>query len=442
MNGAVLYMKFSYICRTSAFSPVNRLLLTMLLLAMRGAAAGGEVMDVQYASRCYTTSDGLPGMMVECVRQDGDGFIWVAGTSFIARFDGFGFRSYTEGRTPNIGVLTTDLKGRIAAFSNKYIYTLDSRADTVRRTPIPEGYQITDRSSTALPPGYGIFYRKQPRGQALFAIHGDTITEAAHHPDLDALGDEHKAWYDPASKSLYLPLPEGVSVLRGGERVAFHEGLLARAFVWYSDALWAIAQDGFYRLDGDRFVLTTPYQIDRQTGFVTARVDAHGDLLFKDFNTLYRYRDGRVERIFTANAIRDFIVDTEGNIWVATYQGLYNLFRLNFRNYRLADPGDVVRSAVWDPVGKRVLAGSLNGTLVGIDENGAHELRYPDNPYGAAFFDVYPAAADGAVYLPGPGDVLEVRGGHARWMGLPLHDPYASVTPMSGEPMSSQSHAA
>ncbi len=404
----------------------------MLLLALRAAAVPDEVMRVKYASRCYTTSDGLPGMMVEGVRQDGDGFIWTAGTSFIARFDGFGFRSYTEGCTPNIGVLTTDGRGGIAAFSNKYIYTLDTRADTVRRTPIPEGYQITDRSSTSLPPGYGIFYRKQPRRYALFAIHNDTIDETVHHSDLDALGDEHKAWYDPASKSLYLPLADGVSVLCGGERVAFHEGMKARAFVWYSDALWTIAEDGFYRLEGDRFVLVTPYQIDRQTGFVTARVDAHGDLLFKDFNTLYRYRDGLVERIFTANAIRDFIVDTEGNIWVATYQGLYNLFRLNFRNYRLADPGDVVRCAVWDPVGKRVLAGSLNGTLVEIDQNDVHALNYPANPYGAAFFDTYPATANGTVYLPGPGDLLEVFGGHMRWMGLQFHDPYASVTPLPG----------
>ncbi len=396
------------------------------------AAPAADVMHTEYACRRYTTEDGLPGMTVECVRQDGDGFIWTGGSTGLARFDGFGFRSYTEGRTPNIVLLTTDEDGRIMALSHKYIYTPDERTDSMRRRPVPDGYGMTQRLSGALPPGYSIFYIDGYERKALFAIRDTAMVAAAHHPDLDALEDLHKAYYDPAENLLYLPGNEGISVIRDSVRTAFYPGVRARAFVRYEGALWAVAQDGFYRLDGGKFVRVTPYEIDEWTGFVSACDDGRGGILFRDFNTLYRYSGGLVEKIFTANAIRDFLVDAEGNIWVATYQGLYNLFRLNFRNYTLADPDDVVRCAVWDPAGKRILAGSLNGELVEIRDGAISGLSYPANPYGAAFFDTYPAAVGGAVYLPGPGDLLEVRGGRARWMGLPLYDPYTSVTPLPG----------
>ena len=432
MNRVYVCMKFYLpLYNTAKTGVMKRFLSLLAMLCICGPALpNGEGLDVEYASRCYTTDDGLPSILTQCLCQDGQGFIWVGGASGLARFDGFGFKSYLKGRMSNLFHLDTDPQGGIRAFANDCVYTLDTRADTLRRIPFPDGYKLTTLSSEGLPAGYGIFYSGER--QALFAIRDTCIVEVMHHPDIDRLQDNCQAWYDTAAGLLYLPLDNGVSVISAAGQAAFHAGLEARAFAVYQGALWAIAQDGLYRLEGEKFKMMVRNEIDRNTGFVTAAADSDGGLLFKDYNTLYRYRDGRVETIFTANAIRDIMVDSEGNIWVATYHGLYNLFRLQFRNYTPRDGNDMVKCVVHDPAQERVVAGTLNGTLFEIRGQTVRELRYPENPYGAAFFDSYPAAFDGAVYLPGPGDVLQLKGGEGRWMSMPFHDPYQYIVPQPG----------
>ena len=66
--------------------------------------------------RKYTVDDGLPGNEIYDIIQDSKGFIWVATSNGVARFDGNRFEKFTvENGLPDNEILkiTEDFKGRI-----------------------------------------------------------------------------------------------------------------------------------------------------------------------------------------------------------------------------------------------------------------------------------------------------------------------------------------
>ena len=93
------------------------------------------------------------------------------------------------------------------------------------------------------------------------------------------------------------------------------------------------------------------------------------------------------------NLIRQMFIDREGNIWLATYQGVYNFFQLNFMNHTLTDHNDILRAIDTAP-GGLLTVGTLNGKLLGgptarelrslayprSDDNFFHPLRSPHRP--------------------------------------------------------------
>ncbi|WP_291528501.1 sensor histidine kinase, partial [Bacteroides sp. UBA939] len=114
------------------------------------------------------------------------------------------------------------------------------------------------------------------------------------------------------------------------------------------------------------------------------------------------------------------IIDNENNLWVVTYQGLFNLFERNFLTYKLPEATDAVRTVFRHPEKDAVIAGTLQGKIFEIDsKGGSREVPYPPNPYGTAFFFDHSAVTDGVMYLPGPGDILKIGKREKRWMNLP-----------------------
>jgi hypothetical protein len=386
-------------------------------------ATAEDLLRAEYSSRRYTTQDGLPSLLTQCLYQDERGFIWVASTSGLACFDGFGFKTYLKGKFANLYHLDENEAGEVRTFSNKYMYIFDNQADTLRKTKLSDTYFLTVHSSHGLPPGYGIFYTKNETEQALFAIRDTGLVKIMEHEDLNQLDDEDaRAHYDVKRNLLYLTLKEGISVISGEKgRVAFHKGILARFFIQYQGNLWVIAMDGLYRfLENGQLELVIRHEIEESSGNVVAHVNADGSLLFTDYSTLYRYENNRIEKIFTANAIKDFLVDKEGNIWVATYQGLYNLFSLQFKNYVFTDKTDVARNLIYNPYDKKIIAATLNGRVIEIADESIRSLSYSPNPFTTdVCFEPYGLAFDKAIYLPGPGGLLQQKNGQSHWITFP-----------------------
>ncbi|MDR1602665.1 MAG: histidine kinase, partial [Tannerella sp.] len=386
------------------------------------AASGDDLIRSEYSYRRYTTADGLPSVMNQRILQDRRGFIWIAGTSGLARFDGFEFKTFLKGSFANLYHMEEISDVGIRLFSNRNIYSLNPNADTLRQTFRFDNCFPTVLSSMTLPAGYGIFYAKGNDEEQYFCAVRDTgIVKLIEHEDLNRLADRDKAWYDETKRLLYLPLPDGISVINDGGRVAFHEGIHAKCFVQYKDALWSVATDGLYRrTSAGGFEKVIRHTMDGFTNLVVARSGTDGSLLFTDGFSLYRYDGDRIEEIFEANVITDFITDREGNIWVATYQGVYNLFTLGFRNYSFTGLSDNVRSIVYDASDKRIIAGTLDGKLIEIREDVQYELPYPPNPFTLDMtFAPHGSEVGGTVYLPGPGGFLQIRGKQSRWVAFP-----------------------
>jgi hypothetical protein len=415
---------------SSVFIPCVSLCLLMTFVCGNAAIAQEPLLKSEYSYRRYTTQDGLPSLMSQRIYQDKSGFIWVVGTSGAARFDGFEFKTFLKGTFANLYHIeeadageNPDGKagGIIRLFSNRYIYALNPGADTLRQVFRFENYFLTVFSSMSMPAGYGIFYAKGNDEEQYFCAIRDTgIIKLIVHEDLKRLPDHDKAWYDETERLLYLPLTEGISVINEKGRIAFHEGIYAKCFVKYQDTLWAIATDGLYRyIPGGGFNKAIHCEIDLST-YVMAHANSDGSLLFSDYTTLYRYDGNRIEKIFEANIIKDFIVDREGNIWVATYQGVYNLFNLRFKNYSFTGGSDNVRSIVYDAPGKRIVAGTLDGKLIEISGDTQRELPYPPNPMTSDMtFEPHGSEVGGTIYLPGPGGFLSIKGRQSRWITFP-----------------------
>lgn len=71
-------------------SPRAKLLLALFVLALSALPAAGGRLPVQ----TYTTADGLPSDRVIDLLEDTHGFLWVATSDGLARFDGYTFTSY------------------------------------------------------------------------------------------------------------------------------------------------------------------------------------------------------------------------------------------------------------------------------------------------------------------------------------------------------------
>lgn len=79
--------------------------------------------------RHYTTEDGLPGNMVQCLHQTSDGFLWIGTEDGLSRFDGSNFRSFNAENTPclritghDISCLAEDLDGTLWAGTFKGLF--------------------------------------------------------------------------------------------------------------------------------------------------------------------------------------------------------------------------------------------------------------------------------------------------------------------------------
>ncbi len=215
-------------------------------------------------------------------------------------------------------------------------------------------------------------------------------------------------------------MSEGISILSlSGERLAFYPGYHAYNFIRYRDTVWFVAPDGIYRFDDDSIEKVKSVDTNPEITIGKMCIDAKGALLFCNNLSVYRLLNDKIETIFTGvNQITDMLVDNEGNLWIATYQGLYNLFQLQFKNYWLHNRSDVVRGILVDE-NNRKIAGSYNGELIRFDDDSSEKIPYPSNEYGHSF-GPYCMENQGFAYLPCNGKILKTRNNRSQWLNLPV----------------------
>lgn len=394
----------------------------ILLTTLCSTVGAGESIKHEYSYRRYTTHDGLPSVYIDCITQDNNGFIWLAGAAGISRFDGFEFKTFLKGTYANIFRLTTGDEGHIRAFTANLMYTVDPGNDTLITTALSPGeLEMTANSSKLLPGNLGIMKNIGVQNdQALYAIRDSGVVKIVEHEDLTTFPDVNIVYWDREHERLYIPYDEAIYVIsaKSGE-VWHHDNITAIGFCKDDDNILVLASDGIHSINDREIKHILRHDIDY---FAGGKIVKEGnEIFFSTHEGFYRVMGERVDTLLTANFVRDFLIDSDKNIWVATYQGLYNLFRLDFNLYTLPDKEDVPRNILYDHSRDMAIIATLNGRVYEIGERVNREITYPDNPYDAAFFYDYGCIMNGALYLPGPADVLILKGGQKRWLGLPFH---------------------
>lgn len=409
-------------CMKTKRSILLCLLAVLAALPTDGAAAATEPAAVtsEYACRHYTTQDGLPQMLTEYIWQDAKGYIWIGTLGGFVRYDGFEFIPYLKGKQENILSFCPGPDGSLWALGFRRKHVVDKEG-TMRTVPLTEsGLLLNNLNAYSLPPGLALLEDEQERWRQICRLtDGGTETLLAS-PLLDDMDTRRRVYLDSVTQTFYVPTSRLVYRIKT-DGTSLQPIVRAESYSLLRDGkrLLLFAADGIYEVDGPRTYLVSACRFQAPDYGVAACADRKGNIFIHDAHNLYRLsKDGSVRRIVDGiNLIRQMCIDREGNLWLATYQGVYNFFQLNFVNHRLNDHNDILRAIDQDAQG-RLLAGTLNGRLLcGPDADGLRPVPYPreaDN-----YFLPRTARIGDTTYLLGRGDVLACDGDGRRWLGLP-----------------------
>lgn len=398
------------------------LLAVLAALPTDGAAAAAEPAAVtsEYACRHYTTQDGLPQMLTEYIWQDAKGYIWIGTLGGFVRYDGFEFIPYLKGKQENILSFCPGPDGSLWALGFRRKHVVDKEG-TMRTVPLTEsGLLLNNLNAYSLPPGLALLEDEQERWRQICRLtDGGTETLLAS-PLLDDMDTRRRVYLDSVTQTFYVPTPRLVYRIKT-DGTCLQPIVRAESYSLLRDGkrLLLFAADGIYEVDGPRTYLVSTCRFLAPDYGVSACADRKGNIFIHDAHNLYRLsKDGSVRRIVDGiNLIRQMFIDREGNLWLATYQGVYNFFQLNFVNHRLNDHNDILRAIDQDAQG-RLLAGTLNGRLLcGPDAAGLRPVPYLREAEN--YFLPRTARIGNITYLLGMGDVLACDGGGRRWLGLP-----------------------
>lgn len=327
------------------------LLLPLGLLAWPAtgtAAQEAAAVTSEYAFRHYTTLDGLPQMLTECIYQDKRGYIWIGTLAGFVRYDGFEFVPYLKGGRPeNIVGFHEDARGVTAlGFRRRHLAGKDGQTDT--RPLDDRGLLLNNFNSSALPPGYLLLENEQEQEREICRFTDDGTETVLRSPLLDEMDACRRVFADTANGTFYIPTAERTYRLKA-DGTALPALLVPQGYslLRTDSTLYLFAADGVYRCHGASAERVALFRFTAPDYGVEACADRKGNIYLHDAHSLYRFNPGtkKVELLVDGiNLIRQMFIDREGNIWLATYQGVYNFFQLNFMNHTLTDHNDILRA--------------------------------------------------------------------------------------------------
>ncbi|MDR0831239.1 MAG: histidine kinase [Prevotellaceae bacterium] len=393
--------------------------------------AAQDLLKSEYSFRRYTTQDGLPSVSVSKLFQDSRGFLWISSNAGLARFNGFEFNTFLKGQFANIFFVNENKNGEIQAFTNNIRHSINQKTNQMRTDTLAQNIYIT-LNSMRLPNGYGVFYESRNIGgkQHFFKITDKgKIEKIIENDDLNNFDydTDLNFYYDEQNEHLYIPYPAGVKVVNRKGKITEYKGIAAYGFFVYKNEICCLAADGVYLLKNGKANLLIRQKLETRA---TAATFYDGSLIFGDAQNIYQWKNNAVKKIFTSSGIYDFIVDGESNLWVATSHGLYNLFRLQFKNFVCDKKENIITSVLYYPENKAVIAGTENGLLFEIKENSTNQLYYPQkNGVKFGFHCGFNGAvADKKAFLPATCDVLQINKNASKWLNInpnPASDDYA-----------------
>lgn len=391
----------------------------LLLLACIACCCSVSAQDVTSSLSCrrFTTLDGLPQMQTEALWQDERGYIYVGTLSGFARYDGRTLTPLLSGRRENI-VAFREVEGSVRALNFRRQWLVEGGKVTLQQIDNDLQWLLNNFNGGNLPGTYVILEDKNETHRRLCRLEKEGWSILTADTLLDRMTPDRKLFIDTDSITptastppLYMPTSDGLFVSdRHGFRLLSSKPdifTLHRA----GSTLYALAADGIYTVGKGGLTLQQPFTFQAPDYGLVACHDHRGRLVIADSHSIHVF-DGKemTKMVDGFNLIKGMLIDKWGRLWVATYQGLYCYFTMDFHTHRLNDDNDIARALAIDGKGRLVMA-TLNGKVV-VD----------GKVYDTTEGDFYiPGAAveGGRVFVAGKNQLRMVEDGKVSLVGQP-----------------------
>ena len=317
-------------------------LLALLCSLAHPYARAAEVSSDKYSVTSWTDQEGLPLSQVWALTQTSDGFLWLATTAGLVRFDGQTFRLGVPGLPE--GEVTTVRASRDGSL---WIALNDGRVsrlnfDGTLRTFGPADGLTAGRVTELLEDRQGTLWAGAPLGLFRF--------REGKWEELGSVGPVNSLYEDRHGNLLVGTVRQGAMILEPGSDQLKELGTSRTAVNSFSEdpsgGLWANDGDQGYRLvRGPTTSSLAPAGLRGEQGYRILH-DGNGDMwIGTSFEGLVRVRGTSpkeaplVERFMTTeglahNLIRSLLQDRDGNIWIGTLAGLSRVSKSVFASVR------------------------------------------------------------------------------------------------------------
>lgn len=312
-----------------------KILIVLFIVLKIGSAQEAKI---EYPFKHYTIQDGLVQMQVQCLYQDHNGYIWCGTKTGVSRFDGRDFKNYTSldlKQNGSVVFFREDENSNLQIFNKFNLSILDLEEDTVVSYNYPGMFIIEEGS-----------------------IQPDFLTILQSHKTTPLLGTTASILNYTNPDSLYVELVD-----QKFKRIVYFDDECKNNFwVCLNDSLYLIndktkkpvksyyshnihyikrlgghlygfsRNNGMFKLVDDKFENISNQPLDGYHIKAILSPDKETIIIKTDKN-LYLFNKELVIIKKGLTLIRDIMFDREDNLWVATEEGLYNFFQLNFINY-------------------------------------------------------------------------------------------------------------
>lgn len=311
---------------------------------------------------------GLSQSPIFCMIQDHIGFVWIATSDGLLRFDGYDFKSYQRNDADSstissnrVQVILQDSKQRLwVGTANGGLNLFDRKKESFRRIT------LSDNTGT----DYITSITEDRRGQ----IWVSTL-KGLKMVDVNA------------ARLLTLPALRHLPAL--------HEGKTWSAFQDFDNSLWIGMNTGLVRIDAlTKKLRPLPESLKNNRALMNSKIliirsDRKGNIWFgteksgvfrydRSNNTCINYRkSGTAQNSLPSDGIKDIFINDDENVWIATREGLsvFHPSSQQFVNYAhdKSDPGSLSYNLIWSFMrdkGGNMWIGTFAG---GID------IYYPGN---------------------------------------------------------------
>jgi len=399
----------------------------------QSAIAQEDVLKSEYSYKRYTTADGLPDLITTSVFQDSKGFIWVGSLQGFARFDGKQLKAFNSKGMSIISF--TEFNHNVIAmglFTSFRVKGNDS-VNTIKMLSKTTDVNCWENSKS-LPEGYAVYLINEEPG--IYSITDTGLVKIWHHDLIDQISEGNNIYWDKRNKHFFIPTVEhGLYVVHENGNVEKHFDVNGiTCFIPYENSIWAVGYKGLYEYKDDKLKLIFDYPFfDSVNPNIQLVEDSEHNLLIRTSSCLYRYSKGQLE-IITDKLMssRDLFVDNEGNIWVAAANGLFNFYKLSFKNYTLLPEGSLSQSIVIDKQ-NRVWLPAYDGRIIRMKNKKTEIVKCPASPGGYSSFGCGCVVNNNFLYLPGGSCILKYDCDKNTFQWLPGIPPssfeYISILP-------------